>query len=75
LVTGLGAPEDGALAADLGGLVSSHFVLTPLALPLDPLELLLLPLLLDPHAVKARTAAEATAAMDRVELRIVAPFP
>jgi hypothetical protein len=79
LATGVGAEEEGAVAADLGGFVSSHLALTPLALLLppellDPLLLLLL-LLLDPQAVKASRAAAPTAAMDMVELRIIAPFP
>jgi hypothetical protein len=75
LATELGAAE-GALAEDLGGLASSHFALMPLALPPelpDPLLLLLPPL--EPQAVKARMATEPTAARDKVELRIVAPFP
>src|SRR4051794_2390288 len=80
LATGAGAPVEGAAAEDFGGLVSSHLALTPLALLPD--ELLLEPelelellSLLDPQAVRASRAAAPTAAMDMVELRIIAPFP
>jgi hypothetical protein len=73
----LGALESGALAADFGGLVSLQIALAVFAPPLElPEALLEEPLPPDPHAARASVAtAPSAAAAERVDLRIVAPFP
>ena len=77
-VTLAGALESGACAEDFGGLLSLQMALAVVAPPpelplalLDPLLLLLLP---EPHAARAKTEATPSAATEIVDLRIFAPF-
>jgi hypothetical protein len=74
LATGLGELVGGALAEEDGGLVSLQIALTPCALPLELLELLL-PLPPEEHAARVRRTAEPTAAKEYVEERMASAFP